>query len=87
METDIRPVVKLAGEDGNAFAILARCHEAARKAGWTKEQWNGFYKEATSSDYDNLLCVVMDYFDEEESDDDEDDEEEEEEDEEDEYIY
>jgi hypothetical protein len=70
-----RPKVKLIGEDGNAFSILARCHEAATKAGWTEEQWKEFRKEATSGDYDKLLCTVMDYFDEEYPEDDEDEDE------------
>lgn len=70
-----RPKVKLIGEDGNAFAILARCHRAAKEVGWTEAQWTVFRKEATSSDYDNLLCTVMDYFDEGEDEEEDEDEE------------
>lgn len=56
-----KPKVKLVGEDGNAFAILARVWDAGRKVGWTKEEWDAFKKEATSGDYDHLLRTVMKY--------------------------
>ncbi len=57
-----RPEVELIGHDGNACAILGRCHRASRKADWTKEQWEEFKSKATSGNYDNLLGVVMEYF-------------------------
>lgn len=58
-----RPVVKLIGGDGNAFAILGACQRAARTAGWTPEQWSKVRDEMTSGDYDHLLGVAMEYFD------------------------
>jgi hypothetical protein len=58
-----KPVVKLIGADGNAFAILGQCRAVANKEGWTKEQVEVFTQKATSGDYDNLLRVVMEYFD------------------------
>ena len=77
--------VKLVGEDGNAFAVLGRVISAMCKAGWSSEDVSAFRKEATSGDYDHLLCTVMDYADEpdedEESDEDEEDDYEDEEDE------
>lgn len=54
-----RPVVKLAGGDGNAYAILGACKRAARKAGWSDEKWMRFREEATTRDYDHLLQTVM----------------------------
>ena len=54
--------VKLVGMDGNAFSILGRCREALRH-GRRMDVWAEFHKEATSGDYDHLLCTVMDYFD------------------------
>lgn len=57
-----RPVVRLIGEDGNAFNILGRCRHAGKEAGWTGDQWEAFQREATSGDYDHLLATVMDYF-------------------------
>ena len=51
--------IKLVGEDGNAFAILAREDAASRKANISKEIRELFKKEATSKDYNHLLQVVM----------------------------
>lgn len=51
--------VKLTGEDGNAFSILARVSKALKQAGISKEEINEFQKEATSKDYNHLLSVVM----------------------------
>jgi hypothetical protein len=58
-----KPSVKLVGQDGNAFAILARCRAAARRAKWTPERIQEFADKASSGDYNNLLCVCMEYFD------------------------
>lgn len=57
-----KPAVKMVGQDGNAFAILGRCHRAARRAGWSPERWEAFREEATSGDYNRLLAKVMDWF-------------------------
>lgn len=61
MET--KPEVNLIGTDGNAFAILAKCKKAAKKAGWTNEKIEEFTAEAKSGDYDNLLTTCCKYFD------------------------
>jgi hypothetical protein len=58
-----KPVVKLVGQDGNAFAILGACRKAARKAGWSDEKIKEVLAEMTSGDYDNLLGVAMKHFD------------------------
>lgn len=52
-------VVPLVGEDGNAYAILARVGKALRKAGVSSEECALFRQEAMSGDYDNLLRVVL----------------------------
>lgn len=60
---DARPRVKLVGEDGNAFAIIARCRAAARAVGWTEGEVKLFTTRATSTQsYDELLGLVMDLF-------------------------
>jgi len=59
-ENEMKPVLKLVGRDGNAFAILGAAQTVARK---NKMEWNKIYEEATSGDYDNLLQVMMKYFD------------------------
>ncbi len=51
----------MAGEDGNAFAIIGRVSKALRKAGADKEYIDQYHAEAMSGDYDNLLCVTMKY--------------------------
>jgi len=58
-----RPGLRLVGEDGNAFAILARAHRAARRAGMSEDQWKAIMAEATSGDYDHLLQTMLKYFD------------------------
>lgn len=60
--------VKLVGEDGNAFSILGRCRaqvSLARRNNLSAPngvEWNEFHEEATSGDYDHLLCTVMKWF-------------------------
>jgi hypothetical protein len=50
------------GEDGNAFAILARVRRIMRNAGLSASEWDAFHEEATAGDYDNLLRTVMLWF-------------------------
>lgn len=54
-----RPVVKLLGEDGNAYSITARCVKAGRKAGWTRKQQEAFTEECKSGDYEHLLRTAV----------------------------
>jgi hypothetical protein len=53
--------VKLIGEDGNAFSILARVMKAMKVAGLPKEAIDAYYTEATSGDYDHLLQTTLRY--------------------------
>lgn len=66
-----KPALKLVGEDGNAFAILGRAKHAAQKAGWDKDRIKALMDDATSGNYDHLLCVMMDNFDTDNEDEDE----------------
>ena len=59
---DLQPNVKILDQDGNAFAILARCQSAARNAAWDERYLEEFLDEATSGDYNHLLQTVMKYF-------------------------
>lgn len=54
--------LNLQNVSGNAFAILGVCRRALERAG-KRELWDAFHKEATSGDYNNLLCTVSDWFD------------------------
>ena len=58
--TNKKPILKLIGEDGNAFAILSK---ARRIAQINKMDWDKIAQEATSKDYDHLLITMMIYFD------------------------
>lgn len=55
--------VKLVGEDGNAYSILARCSKAARRAGVEQAEVDKFMDAARAGDYDNLLRTCMEWFD------------------------
>ena len=54
--------VRLSGEDGNAFNILGICLRAMRRAGFSQEERDAFYAEATSGNYDHLLATCMKWF-------------------------
>jgi len=51
--------VQLTGRDGNAFGILGNVQKAMRRANVSKEEINEFMEEATSGDYNDLLCTAM----------------------------
>lgn len=51
--------VKLTGNDGNAFSIMAQVSKAIRKAGATPEEVEQYMNESMSGDYDNLLRTAM----------------------------
>ncbi|MBO6886300.1 MAG: hypothetical protein JJ869_22385 [Marivita sp.] len=55
--------VQLTGHDGNAFAILGRCKQAAQAGGLEKADIDAFLAEATARDYDHLLQTAMRWFD------------------------
>ena len=58
-----KPVVKLSGQDGNAFYILGACQRAAKKAGWDAEKIKSVMDEMRGGDYNNLLATAMKHFD------------------------
>jgi hypothetical protein len=51
--------VKLTGNDGNAFSIMAAVSKAIRKAGATAEEVEQYMNESMSGDYNNLLRTAM----------------------------
>ena len=53
-------VVKLVGEDGNAFSILGRVNRALKRAGML-EKAEEYLARATAGDYDHLLAVTLEY--------------------------
>jgi hypothetical protein len=60
METTEKPVLKIIGTDGNAFAILGKARRVAIKH---KLDWDAIQAEAMSGDYNHLLATMMKYFD------------------------
>lgn len=58
-----RPQVKLLGEDGNVFAIIGLCSQAAKKAGWSSERVAGLRKMLMEAeDYEDVLRKVITQF-------------------------
>ena len=51
--------VKLTGNDGNAFSIMAQVSKALRKAGASAEEVEQYMSESMSGDYNNLLRTAM----------------------------
>jgi len=51
--------VRLAGEDGNAFAILGRVRAAMKSHDIHESHIKAFTEAATSGDYNHLLRTVM----------------------------
>ncbi len=55
-----RVVVKLVGEDGNAFSILGRASHALKRAGLPHKAAE-YLARATAGDYHHLLAVTLEY--------------------------
>lgn len=53
----------LVGVDGNAFAIMGYVRTAMRRARMSREDIDAYIKDATSSDYNNLLVVSSEMID------------------------
>ena len=62
MSNELKPRVKLIGEDGNAFNIIGRCLRVARAAGWNQTRIDAVLAEMKSGDYNHLLATAMDHF-------------------------
>lgn len=56
----MKVVVKLVGEDGNAFAILGPVRRALKRAGMQPKA-EEYLARATAGDYDHLLAVTLEY--------------------------
>ena len=54
-----KPVLKIIGNDGNAFAILGKAQRVARS---NNMDWDKIHEEATSGDYDHLLRIMSKHF-------------------------
>ena len=54
--------LNLEGVDGNAFCVLGHAMRTLRQ-NHKMELWDEFHAEATSGDYNKLLCTLSDWFD------------------------
>ena len=61
MQVDKKVKLQLVGLDGNAFSLMGAFQQQARKEKWTQEEINAVLDDCKSSDYDHLLCVLMDH--------------------------
>lgn len=52
----------LVGVNGNAYAVMAYTARALKNEG-LRDLVDEMHQKATSGDYNNLLCVCMDYVD------------------------
>ena len=59
-EPKLKPIIRLIGHDGNAFAILGKVKRALVQAGMN-EKVEGFIQKATAGNYHHLLATVMEY--------------------------
>jgi hypothetical protein len=55
--------LELVGLNGNAYAMMGAFSHQARREKWTKEEIKAVIDDATSSDYNHLLCVLSDHCD------------------------
>jgi len=54
-------MVRLIGEDGNAFTIIGKVAKALKRAGISNDEVAQYRTRAMGGDYDNLLRVTMEW--------------------------
>ncbi len=47
----------LVGVDGNAYALMGYTQRAMQESGFTKADTNAMIEDATSGNYNHLICV------------------------------
>lgn len=53
--------LQLVGLDGNAFNLLGKFSQQAKRENWTKKEIDYVISEATSGDYNHLLRTLFSY--------------------------
>ena len=53
--------LNLVGLDGNAFSLMGKFQAQAKKDKWDMDEISYVLDKCMSSDYNNLLCVLMEY--------------------------
>ena len=56
-----KPEVKLTSEDCIAFNLLAKVSKALKRSGYTKEEVDEYYAQATAGNYHHLLAVTSEW--------------------------
>lgn len=54
---DMKKHYSLVGVDGNAFSVMAYTKKAMKESGFSGSEIDEYLNKATSSDYNNLLCL------------------------------
>lgn len=62
-EREQKPRLVLTGANGNAYNILALARKALTKAGYSEQERQRYFDEATAGDYDHLMAVTFRWFD------------------------
>jgi len=55
-----KPKLKIIGTDGNTFSLLGKACQVAIE---NNMNWDKIQTEATSGNYDDLICTLNKYFD------------------------
>lgn len=53
----------LVGVDGNAYSLMGYTANAMKHGGFDKEEIDKMYSDATSGDYNHLICVCSECID------------------------
>ena len=53
----------LVGQNGNAFNVMGYVAHAMRQCQFDQSEIDDYFEKATSSDYDHLIIVSMEYID------------------------
>lgn len=58
----LKPQLRLTGEDGNAFFLLAKARRVALEAGWSEDEVLAMTNKAMCGDYNHLLLTLQQNF-------------------------
>lgn len=57
----------LIGVNGNAFALMGKFSQAARREGWNKEEIDAVLNKAMEGDYNHLVATLLENIDDDHS--------------------
>lgn len=53
----------LSGPEGNAYVVMGRCQEAAKRAGWSQYEIESAMARMRAGNYQHLLATAAELFD------------------------